>query len=248
MIWGKVIGVILGFVLGHGSLLGAVVGAAVGHWFDTQVLGRSTRKPVARHSTRASERQQVFSTAVVNLAAKLAKVDGVVTRAEVDAFKAHFSIPPSQMAGIGALFDEAKKDASGYEVHASRLARTFAGEHALLSEVLDALHHIALADGQLQPAERDFLQNVAVIFGFPGHTFAERATDLPDNDPYVVLGVTRATPMSDIKAAWRKLTREHHPDTLMAKGMPTEYIELATKKMAAINAAYDRIRTERGEA
>ncbi len=247
MIWGKIIGAMLGFVLGHG-LLGAIVGLIVGHWFDTHVLGRGNKRPAANLGNRNAERQRVFSSAVVNLAAKLSKIDGVVTREEVDAFKAQFSIPPAQMAAIAAMYDDAKRDPAGYEIHAHRLAEEFVGETILLAEVLEALHHIALADGPMHPAERRFLETVASIFGIIGRHFAEQATELPDRDPYAVLGVARAAPMTEIKATWRRLTREHHPDTLMAKGMPPEYIELATKKMAAINAAYDSIRAERGEA
>lgn len=247
MYWGKVIGAMLGFVLGHG-LFGMVIGLVVGHWVDTRFFAKQRRREAPALGSRLAERQRIFSTSVVNLAAKLAKVDGVVTREEVDAFKQQFSIPASQMAAIGALYDEAKRDASGYEMHAQRLAEAFAGETILLAEVLDALHRIALADGRLQPAELHFLRTVAGIFGFGERPFAEQSSGLRDDDPYSVLGVARAAPMDEIKAAWRRLTREHHPDTLMAKGLPQEYIELATKKMAAINDAYDRIRAQRGEA
>jgi DnaJ like chaperone protein len=244
MIWGKIIGALVGFKMG--GPLGALVGCIAGHWLDSNVFGRAKKAQAsAAAQVRAAERQQVFSTSVVNLAAKLAKVDGPVTREEVAAFKAQFSIPSSQMAAIGALYDEAKQTAAGYEPHAERLAQAFAGEPFLLVEVLNALHRIALADGRLHPAEQEFLERVATIFGLVRRPFAEQATDL--DDPYQVLGMTRSASSRDIKAAWRQLTREHHPDTLIAKGLPKEYIDLATKKMAAINAAYDRIRAERGE-
>jgi DnaJ like chaperone protein len=247
MYWGKVFGLLLGFVLGH-SILGAVVGLIIGHWLDTHVFAKKTRRAASPSAgSRTAQRQAIFSESVVNLAAKMAKVDGVVTREEVDAFKSQFSIPPSQMAAVGKLYDEAKQDAGDYEMHARRLADAFPGEMVLLGEVLEALHRIALADGRLQPAERQFLERVATIFGFAPRSFAEHATELGNQDPYSVLGVARAAPMTEIKAAWRRLTREHHPDTLMAKGMPPEYIELATRKMATINAAYDSIRAERGE-
>ena len=64
----------------------------------------------------------------------------------------------------------------------------------------------------------------------------------------MTLGLQPSASMSEVKAAWRKLTREHHPDTLIAKGVPPDYVQLATRKMAEINAAYDKIRQERGEA
>ena len=66
--------------------------------------------------------------------------------------------------------------------------------------------------------------------------FRSDAQEAAHPDDYAVLGVSPSAPMSDVKAAWRKLSREHHPDTLIAKGMPQEYIDLATKKMAEINA------------
>lgn len=249
MYWGKIIGAMLGFALGHG-LLGAVVGVIVGHWVDLRLLskrrGKKNGGPMSA-TVGAAERQRVFSTSVVNLAAKLAKVDGVVVREEVDAFKAEFTIPPAQRAGIAALYDEAKRDARGYEIHAQRLAETFSNEPSVRAGILESLHRIALADGPLKPEEKIFLQRVATIFSFAGRPFAERYADVGEADPYTVLGVARDAPLAEVKAAWRRLTREHHPDTLMAKGETGDHIAFATRKMAAINAAYDRIRSERGD-
>ncbi len=250
MYWGKIIGAMLGFALGHG-VLGAVLGVVVGHWVDLRLLAakRRGRKggPIWAKAD-AAERQRVFSTSVVNLAAKLAKVDGAVVREEVDAFKAEFSIPPAQRAGIAALYDEAKRDARGYEIHARRLADTFSSEPSVRAGILESLHRIALADGPLKPEEQVFLHRVATLFGFAGRSFAARYADMGEADPYTVLGVARSAPLTEVKAAWRRLTREYHPDTLMAKGQTGDHIDFATKKMAAINAAYDRIRSERGEA
>ncbi len=249
MYWGKIIGAMLGFALGHG-LLGAVLGLVVGHWVDVRLLSKGRRRKGGPLSKKAgaAERQRVFSTSVVNLAAKLAKVDGVVLREEVDAFKAEFTIPPAQRAGIAALYDVAKRDARGYEIHAQRLAETFDNEPSVLAGILESLHRIALADGPLKPEEQIFLHRVATLFGFAERPFASRYVDMAEADPYTVLGVARGAPLSEVKAAWRRLTREHHPDTLMAKGETGDHIAFATRKMADINAAYDRIRSERGDA
>ncbi|HVI50865.1 MAG TPA: TerB family tellurite resistance protein [Candidatus Sulfotelmatobacter sp.] len=243
--WGKLIGVIAGFALGHGYF-GAFIGLLIGHWIDLKLGGR-TRSSTAETLRKAAERQAIFTTSIVALAAKLAKADGLVSREEVDAFKAMFSIPPSQMSMIADLWDEAKADPSGYEPHARRLAGAFADTPVMLAEVLMALNQIALADGRLHPAEEEFLRRVSEIFGISGQNFYRDAAEAANPDDYAVLGVSPQASMSDIKSAWRKLSREHHPDTLMAKGMPQEYIDLATKKMAEINAAYDRIRNKRGE-
>jgi len=258
MIWSVVIGALLGYKLG--GFPGLVLGAFVGYWIRSSLFPRAKRpRPPQDHSRAARaaaaaaealrqsiERQQIFTASVVNLAAKMAKIDGAVTRDEIDAFKAAFNISPHQSAAIAALYDEAKRDPSDYETHARRLARCFGDTPQVLADVLGALNTIALADGTLHPAERAFLQRVAEIFGLTGPRFASQANEIGNSDAYTVLGVARGATMPEIKAAWRKLTREHHPDTLMAKGMPQEYIDLATKKMATINAAYDRICAERG--
>ena len=246
MIWGKLIGAIAGFSIGHG-FFGALVGLVIGHWIDLKLSGRSgAAAQEARR--RAAERQKIFSESIVALGAKLAKCDGAVSREEVDAFKAIFAIPPSQMSAIADLWDQAKADPAGYEPYARRLAGAFADSPFLLMEVIIALNSIALADGVLHPAEEVFLQKVAEIFGLSGQSFRHAPQEAARPDDYALLGVSPSAPMSEIKAAWRKLSRENHPDTLMAKGMPQEYIDIATKKMAEINAAYDRIRNKRGEA
>jgi DnaJ like chaperone protein len=61
-----------------------------------------------------------------------------------------------------------------------------------------------------------------------------------------LIGVSRDTPDDEIKSAYRKLVRENHPDRLMAQGVPEEFIEVANKKLAGINAAYETIQRERG--
>ncbi|OIR09992.1 DnaJ-like protein DjlA [mine drainage metagenome] len=246
-IWGKIFGAMVGFGLGH-SLMGAVLGLAVGHWIDRSFATPGARPPFGGTTAagrEAARRQQVFTESVVTLAAKLAKADGPVTRIEVDAFKALFVLPPGQMGQIADLWDRARETPEGFEAAARRLAECFAFAPPLLAEVLNALNRVALADGPLHPAEEAFLARVADIFGLSGRHFHRDERDAAD--PYALLGVSRGADMAEIKAAWRRLSRENHPDALAAKGMPQDYIAIATKKMAEINAAYDRIRTERGE-
>jgi DnaJ like chaperone protein len=242
MILGKIIGVIVGFRLG--LIPGAVIGLILGHLVDIWLTRGGLRR--MRNFNPWAARSALFSECVIALSAKLSKVDGPVSRAEVDAFKNEFRIAPDQMQSVGVLYDKAKQTPDGYEAYARRLGTAFADAPMLLAGVLDALRRIALADGPLNTAETEFLNKVAAAFGLSGARRAA-AGGAEDEDPYAVLGVARAASMDEIKAAWRELVRQHHPDTLMAKGLPKEYVELATRKMAAINAAYDRIRAERGD-
>ena len=118
----------------------------------------------------------------------------------------------------------------------------------MLEELLGGLFHIANADGEVHPAELAYLQKVSDIFGFDQYTFDRiTATYSAPNETsaYTVLGVDPGASDSDVKAAYRKLLHENHPDKLMAQGLPQEFIDLANEKMAAINAAYDKIKKER---
>lgn len=241
-IWGKVIGGVTGFAMG--GPLGALLGAMAGHaFFDSRQPERDAGAEVD------GQRQVAFTTAVIVLAAKMAKVDGRVTRDEIDAFKRVFHIPPVDMKGIGNLFDKARKDAHGFEPYARQIADMFAHEPAVLEELLGGLFHIAQADGVVNHAELDYLRRVAAIFGFDARRFDRvhaGAAGPGEGDPYKVMGLTRRAADAEIKSTYRRLMREHHPDTLIAQGMPKEFVDVATDKVAAINAAYDRIKAERG--
>ena len=253
-IWGKVIGGVAGFALGGpiGGLLGALAGHAVDRMRGEPVGdGYAGVGPGAGFQEYDQEaRQMAFTVAVIALSAKLAKVDGRVTRDEIDAFKTVFRIPPGETEGVGRLFNEAKREATGFEAYADQIARIFSRDPAMLEDLLGALMHIAHADGEYHPNEREYLAKVAAIFGFGPAAFARiEATYLKGkeaDDHYQVLGLDRSVTDEELKETYRRLMRENHPDRLVAEGLPEEMIEIANGKVAAINAAYDRIRKERG--
>ncbi len=125
----------------------------------------------------------------------------------------------------------------------------FAHEPAVLEELLAGLFHMAKVDGAVHTGELEYLRRVGTIFGFDAHAFERiRAQHMgPDAaDPYQVLRLTRDATEEEVKTAYRKRSREYHPDTLIGQGLPKEFIDLANEKMAAINTAYDRIEKERG--
>ncbi len=253
-IWGKVLGGVAGFALG--GPLGALMGAFAGHvMVDKNRKGGRARLagggPFGAFGI--ADRQAAFTLAVIVLGAKMAKADGRVTTDEIRAFREVFHIPPEEAEAVGRLFNEAKRDATGFEPYAAQIAQLFANDRMMLEELLGGLFHIARAGGGLNQAELQYLRQVADIFGFDGRAFERiRATHMgggagPDGgDPYAVLGLKRNSTDDEIKQTYRKLIREHHPDTLIAKGMPQEFVDLATQKMATINAAYDRVAKERG--
>jgi DnaJ like chaperone protein len=248
--WGKIIGGIAGFATG--GPLGAVIGAAAGHAADSGALRRRLGPDAANLAAMLGSREQLFAICVVVLSAKLAKCDGPVVRAEIDAFKRLFRIPPENMKDVAELFDQARETSDEFEPFADRLGEAFADNRAMLEDVLAALFQIARADAPLTRGEVRFLQRVQQGFGLDAPAW-ERARDnqarpdrgTPGFDPYAVLGLPQNATDEQVRAAWRKLMRENHPDALASRGVPQEFIERASNKVAEINAAWDRIKRER---
>ena len=230
-IWGKVSGAAAGLLVG--GPVGALVGAVAGHF----IFDRETDPGVA------------FTIAVIALAGKMAKADGIATEQEFAIFLKIFSVPPHEEANVRRVFNLARQDVAGFEAYAGQIARLFMGNPAILEDVLDGLFEIAKADGVLHPAESAFLERVAEIFGFTPNEFRRiRATHFAPEltDPYVILGLSYVAGEDEIRQTYRRLVRENHPDSLIARGVPEEFIRLANDKLAAINGAYEKIQAERG--
>ena len=254
--WGKVIGGMAGFVMG--GPFGAAIGAALGHAadggggvrFPFSSIGDSVASQ-AKVAALLGQKQQVFSITVVALSAKLAKCDGPVKRVEIDAFRRQFRIPDSSVRDIGRLFDLARENTDDYEVYAQQLGSAFSDNHAMLELVLSSLFAIARADGAVNAKEQAFLSGVHRAFrldrlAWDRASGAAPARSADEPDPYEILGVPRSADGEELRAVWRKLMRENHPDALAARGVPPEFIEKASSSVARINAAWDRIKRERG--
>lgn len=197
-----------------------------------------------------TRRRVAFSIAMIALSAKMAKADGVVTQDEVRAFQQIFHVPDGERRNVSRLYDLAKRDVAGYEVYARQMTNLCGGGEPgcpVMEDILDGLFHIAKADGVVHESEMAFLEHVSTIFGFDEHGFrriSARHVDLGEGDPYVVLGLRRGVTFADVRARYRDLVRENHPDKLVARGVPEEFIVIAHDRMAAINAAYAAIEKE----
>ena len=190
-----------------------------------------------------------FTIALVTLAAKMSKADGVSTAIEAEAFERVFTVPPGELEQVRRVFQLAAQDVAGYEVYASQVGRLLANDPDLKISVLECLFHVASADGVLHPAEDQFLKVVAERLELSPQEFAavRRAFVHDPDSPYDVLGVAPDASDKEIKRHYRELVRTHHPDALVAKGVPPEFLAAAQRRLAAINAAYDAILAERGQ-
>jgi DnaJ like chaperone protein len=251
-IWGKVAGAAAGLAIGGpiGALLGALAGHMILDREGKRREGEAKEVKGDRSERNIRERDEVaFTIGVIALAAKLAKADGTVSRDEVEVFKRVFPVPREEEANVGHLFNLAKQDVAGFDSYARQLASLFRSRPGVLEDLLDSLFLVAKADDKLHPGELEYLRHVAQIFGFTSSQFERiRASHFgPDKeDPYVILGVDRSMRDDDIKKAYHRLVRENHPDSMIARGVPAEFVRLATEKIAAINGAYEIVKRERG--
>ncbi len=191
-----------------------------------------------------------FTAAVVGLGAKLAKADGLVTIDEVAAFSRVFRSTPDDEPAMRRVFDIARQTVLGYESYARRIGKRYRDRPCLLEGVLDGLFQIAGSDGAITCDELAYLKSVSDLFEFTDDTFRRiKASHLGQDadDPYAVLGVRNDAPFEEIRAAYRRLMLQNHPDTVTgAKSAPREYEPVAHEKSAAITTAYARIRADRG--
>lgn len=190
------------------------------------------------------ERSVAFTIAVIALAAKMAKADGLVTRDEVTAFRQVFQIAPEDEPGAARVFNLARQDVTGFEEYARRIARMFADQKGTLCDLIEGLFHIALADGVYHPNEDVFLARVANIFGIRELDFRSlraRFVQGVASDPWSVLGVTADMPMTEIRKVWRQMVRDCHPDRMQARGVPEEAVKLAERRLKDINRAWEEI-------
>lgn len=235
-VWGKLGGFGIGFLIG--GPIGALIGAVIGH-----VLVDREGAPFG-----PTPKDVVFTTGLVALAAKMAKADGVVMRSEREAFRRIVEVDEADRARVEALFDLASRTSDGYQAYARQMRDLLADEPGLLEDVLDGLFLIAAADGAVHEREFAFLGDVAAIFGFDAARFERVAARhvARKDDPYVVIGATREMDDAALKSDYRRLVAEIHPDRAIARGLPPEAIAIATRRLAAVNEAWDRIARERG--
>ena len=241
-IWGKIIGGTTGFALG--GPLGAIIGMMIGGSFD-----RSARKFSSSNQISQQQKQNVFALCIIVLSAKIAKADGQVTKEEIYTFKEKFNIQSEEMSEVSKIFNEAKKSSFGFKNIADQVGNLFSDNKVLLEQLLNNLFYIAEADGLTSINEVEVLRSISQSFHFNETDFQRifhSRLNNKESDPYKILGVTREDSDNNIRKKWIELSKEHHPDYLIAKGMPKEFIKEANKELSSINLAYDKIKELRG--
>ena len=237
-VWGKFIVSAAGFALG--GPIGALIGAVAGHAIDKI----KTKQKLPEESAL---KQIGFTVGVIVLSAKMAKADGKVTKEEIRAFQNKISVPENEIKNVARLWDQAKKTTDGFEVYAQQICQLLGKNSSVLEELLNLLIIISKADGKITKSEILYLKQVSIIFGFSIEKFERIYSSNfgKISDPYQILGVTRNTPIVEIKNRWKLLASNHHPDKLIAQGLPIDFIEKSTNRLQEINNAWDIIKSQK---
>jgi len=232
-IWGSLIGGMIGFSLGgpFGMLLGSLIG------------GKISRAKGSINNSFAQP-QQIFALSLIVLSAKLSKADGQVSKEELIAVKDKLKIPENEIDQVGKIFNKAKNESTGYKPYAEQIAQIYKGNLNVLEEVINILFYIAEADGNISQSELVMIEDIARIFGLSGSQFNSLKESRKSSDklnPYIVLESNPDDSLNEIRKRYIKLSKEHHPDLLLSKGVPPEVIEESKKKMRSINSAWDKV-------
>ncbi len=251
--WGKAIAGGVGFMMG--GPLGAIIGATFGHRIDQGLAG------AGRLNIGDTERTQAaFFSATFSLMGYLAKADGKVSSAEismVEGLMSNMRLLPEQRKAAIALFNQGKQADFPIADILAQFRRECHRRRHLLQMFLEILTATALADGVLHTAEKKALYYMAQQLGFVEEyvdqlidRLGAQAGNAPQSaasidDAYRVLGISASATDAQMKRAYRRLMSQHHPDKLVAKGLPEEMMRLATQKTQEINAAYQQIKQAR---
>ena len=233
-IWGSLLGGVIGFSLGgpFGALLGSFLGGKISNISSSNTFGSQQNA------------QQIFALSLIILSAKLSKADGRVSKEELIAVKEKLQIPDSEIDQVAKIFNKAKDESTGYEPYAKQISEIFKGNQNVLEEVINILFYIAEADGHVSNEEESMIANIAFIFGLSQNQYESIKESRKSSDklnPYIVLESQPTHDLKSIRKKYIKLSKEHHPDLLISKGVPIEVINESKNKMRAINAAWDQI-------
>ena len=233
-IWGSLLGGVIGFSFGgpFGALLGSFLGGKISGLNSSKTIGNQQNS------------QGVFALSLIILSAKLSKADGHVSKEELIAVKDKLQIPDSEIDQVAKIFNKAKDESTGYEPYAKQIAEIFRDNINVLEEVINILFYIAEADGNVSNDEETMIANIAYIFGLSQKQYQSIKESRKTSDklnPYIVLESQPTDDLKTIRKNYIKLSKEHHPDLLISKGVPVEVINESKNKMRSINAAWDQV-------
>ena len=256
--WGTVLGGTLGFMFG--GPLGALLGAALGRNFDRGI--KITDQHGAFGAGQQERVQAAFFTTTFSVMGHIAKIDGKVTADEIAAVEgimSHMQLGALQRKTAIKLFNEGKKDGFPLDDVIMQFRRECMRRRNLAQVFLEIQIATAMADGNMHASEKRVLfgigdqlgfnrADIQHLFNMSGSSQAPGKQKQTLSKAYKILDVDKSASDAEVKKAYRRLMSQHHPDKLIAKGLPEEMIKFATEKTQEIKAAYEQIKDSRHSA
>ncbi|WP_114192695.1 co-chaperone DjlA [Edaphovirga cremea] len=263
--WGKLLGLVLGLMSGMG-FWGVVLGLLIGHMVDKARASKSRG-----YFSGQQTRQSIFFRTTFQVMGHLTKSKGRVTEADIQVasqFMDRLQLHGDQRTQAQQAFRQGKQSQFPLREKLRELRSVCFGRFDLIRMFLEIQLQAAFADGSLHPNERQVLYVIAEELGISRQQFDQFLSMMEGGtqfggqgggqggwagqqgptleDACKVLGINPQDDPTTIKRAYRKLMSEHHPDKLVAKGLPPEMMEMAKQKAQEIQAAYDLIKREKG--
>ncbi len=263
--WGKLAGGAFGFILG--GPLGALLGAVLGHNLDRGIKGLETEELEPGDQERV---QTAFFTATFTIMGHLAKVDGRVSQEEIataEAVMAKMDLDPETREAAIKLFNQGKQSDFPLDEVLDQFRHECHRRSTLIQMFMEIQLQAAMASGRIEPAEERVLLHICRHLGIPEFLFRRlirmveaervfagagsqggRAGQSPGptlNDAYAILNISPNASDADVKRAYRRLMNQHHPDKLVAKGLPEEMMKSAAEKTHEIRQAYEQVKAAR---
>lgn len=255
MAWmGKILGGTVGW--SFGGPLGAVIGAAIGNHFDKSSDAGGNQRAYRQQNNlnQQEEKQTIFFTSIFSMLAKFAQADGAVTRSEImtiDRFiKNELKLQGSARKLAIRIFDEAKRKNNTFEEYAQQFYDNFKNEKTLVLGMFDLLMKVAIADNDFHQKEELYIKKAKNIFKISDSQYESIRSQYVDTNDlekyYKILECSPEADFKEVKRKYRKKAKEFHPDNVIGKGLPEEFVDFAEQEFKKINDAYEKIKAEKG--
>ena len=206
---------------------------------------------------------------LVSLLAKVAKSDGRVSELEARLITQVLDDLNQKVSGVSGVreclkevYKSQKENVDNAYETARNYKRAFNLNYDTCVARLTFFLNLAYIDGEFNKSEQDVIRNIAYGFGidketldeiifkfdsFYGSRFGADHDEMSqENDAFEVLGLSKNARLDEVKARYKELVRQYHPDILMGRGESKEVIERSTKKLQEINEAYGRLKEKFG--
>jgi DnaJ like chaperone protein len=257
-----------------GAVMGAIIGHMFDQTVRIRFASSPYAQAAAQAAAGGAPQSgvsEVFFRTTFELMGHVAKADGRVSESEIDAARRlmhELRLGPAEISAAIACFRAGKSPGYDAAARVEQLKDVCAMRHDLLRAFMELQLRAALAGSGMPPPARMILNRVAERLGLSGLEFAYMEAALrarsqgyaggaggargraprekPLSESYAELEIDAGITDQEVTKAYRRQMSRHHPDKLVANGLPESMAQVAKEKTQRIQEAYETIRAARG--